>query len=83
MTRANAGVGATTVDVVLAVFAEVLGSSPEPDVSFFDAGGDSLLAMAAVAQIAERMGVALKPRQFMADASAAGVAGEVDRLVRG
>ncbi|MFI8930672.1 type I polyketide synthase [Streptomyces sp. NPDC053474] len=79
--------GTSTLDVVTALFAEILHlPDVEPDESFFDLGGDSLIAARFVARAREVLPVDLVPRTLFEAPTASGLAAliedRMDRAVR-
>ncbi|GAB1511498.1 non-ribosomal peptide synthetase [Actinophytocola sp. KF-1] len=73
---APAGTAASDVDEVLAgVWSAVLGTAPaSADENFFAAGGHSLLVPVLLSRVREQAGVAVSPREFLADPTIAGLA---------
>jgi acyl carrier protein len=68
-----------TVDVVAGLFAEILDlPEVEPDESFFDLGGDSLIATRFVARVREVLPVDLAPRTLFEAPTAAELAALID-----
>jgi acyl transferase domain-containing protein len=76
--------GTSTLDVVTALFAEILHlPEVEPDESFFDLGGDSLIAARFVARAREVLPVELVPRTLFEAPTASGLAALIeDRMDR-
>ncbi|MEU9924070.1 beta-ketoacyl synthase N-terminal-like domain-containing protein [Streptomyces griseoluteus] len=76
--------GTSTLDAVTALFAEILQlPEVEPDESFFDLGGDSLIAARFVARAREVLPVELVPRTLFEAPTASGLAALIeDRMGR-
>jgi acyl transferase domain-containing protein len=79
---AAAGVDADVVAVVGDIFGEVLGvAEPDPTVSFFDLGGDSLTASQVVARVRDAYSVVLTLREFLDHCSIGELARHIDQFM--
>jgi acyl carrier protein len=68
-----------TYDLVAKLFAEILDlPEVEPDESFFDLGGDSLIATRLVARVRETYQVELAPKELITAPTAEGFAALID-----
>ncbi len=73
--------GSSTIDVILATWAEVLKTdSIGPDDDFFAMGGHSLIAASAAARLGERLGIDLPPRAIFEAPTPAEMAELIDEL---
>jgi nonribosomal peptide synthetase DhbF len=73
----------SSLEVVLDLFAEVLGETPgHTDDDFFDLGGNSLLALALLGRLREATGSTLRVREFLSEPTPAGVTRRVDASSR-
>ncbi|MFD4375297.1 beta-ketoacyl synthase N-terminal-like domain-containing protein [Streptomyces sp. NPDC058527] len=77
--------GTPTYDLIAKLFAEILDlPEVEPDESFFDLGGDSLIATRLVARVRETWPVELAPKELLAAPTAQEFAALIDaRLAQG
>ena len=68
------------VEIMEGVLRRSLSSADEED--FFYLGGRSLTLMVLLARVKKRFGVAVLPKAFMERPTAAGLAGQVEELLR-